>query len=112
MTDIARVPDHGFHLSFIVDEDLSGLTQVRMGLRRPESSSYLFRDLPAPDWNTLEAGDTLRVKVEPGDYTVAGDYQIELFGREQSGDTTLRSISSDPYLFSIGNTVAPDPWGT
>ncbi|WP_421865146.1 hypothetical protein [Motiliproteus sp.] len=110
MKPIANTTDHSFNLGFEVEIDLTGFTELRFGLRRPDSNSYHFRTLPPSSWNELQAGDVLDVLIEPGDFTVPGRYKCQVFGREVRDGTEVRSRSSEPVSFEVGGVIAPDPW--
>lgn len=107
---LARTSDHGFYLSFAVDVDLTTMTGVRLGIARPNAGAVVLRDLAAGTWNTLAAGGTLNVAIDPADFTAKGGYVFQVFARRVSGQTEEVAFSSQPYKMNVDDPVVIDPW--
>ena len=106
--------DHDFYVSFIIDADLSQLTNVRLGILQPEGGGEVLRELDSATWSALGDGDTLLLLVDSGDFidTLKGVYTLQLYGRRLVGQVEELAFSSHEVKLRIDLPAVSDPWRT
>lgn len=98
----------GFFIPFVVDMDLTSMSAVRLGVRRPRGEPPVLRDLSG--WQALEGGDTLNVEVLDGDFTVKGAYVFQVYARRMNGELVEVSTNSQEVVLKVKDPAVINPW--
>lgn len=98
------VGDFGFVISFVSQYDLTGMTDVRLLIKRPRGSiSY---ELPVGQFNTVNVGESLSYTVRDGDLNQAGNYEFQVAARVEGA----LDIAFDPFTLEAKARSSNIPW--
>jgi hypothetical protein len=96
--------DAGFPIPFDSRFDFTVMTQVRMVITRP-SRTLTFYDFALAEFNTVGVGDVLNYVVRPGDLTVKGVYEFQVFVKNATVD-----FGFEPYLLDVEARPSTSIW--
>jgi hypothetical protein len=103
MSDV-YVGDFGFIISFISQYDLTGMTGVRLLIKRPKGeTTYEFQ---IGEYNTVGIGDSLSYTVRDGDLNQPGEYEFQVAARVEG----VLDIAFDPFKLEAASRSANTPW--
>ena len=97
--------DAGFPIPFDSRFDFTVMTHVRMVITRPSRTIAVY-DFALAEFNTVGVGGELIYEVRPGDLTVKGTYEFQVFVKNNSVNFGFK-----PYLLEVDARPAVDVWG-
>ena len=100
------VGDYGFSIDFPVLFDLSGMTDVRMLILKPQGVEA-FYDFQAGELTDVAVGGTLSYTIQDGDLSAPGPYLFQVISKDSTVD-----LGFDPFQLKVSGRAIANWWRT
>ena len=98
------VGDYGFTIPFESEHDLTGMTDVRMLIKKPRGSVAV--PFATGDFSTVDIGDTISYTVREGDLDQPGRYEFQIVVRVEGS----LDFGFDPFVLHTRARSSPKAW--
>lgn len=103
--DQVFVGDAEFIIPFTSQVDLTGMTQVRMLILKPQGAKAVY-DFELAEFAGVVVGGTLFYKVRAGDLTAQGSHFFQVVAKDDTG----LDIAFQPYELKVAPRIIMDSW--
>ena len=98
------VGDYGFIISFVSKYDLTGMTDVRLLIKRPKGTATF--EFAVGQFNTVGVDGTLSYTVRSDDLNQAGSYEFQVAAKVEGS----LDIAFDPFALEVKARSSNIPW--
>ena len=99
------IEDSGFPIPFTSLVDLTGMTNVRMLIRKPGGAADSY-DFDPAEFGGVGVGGTLMYMVRDTDLTIPGDYYFQVIAKD-----AVSNLAFKAFALNVQPRILRNSWG-